>query len=119
MLRVEDWVEERRKVGAKVMVRVRPWKSRLWLCLGKAAVTMETNALWRKLMDPGGPMHLCSLRKQQSDLLIMPMFSSYLFSYFYRVSIVCPRNNINRCCFDYFCILTGQEIAVDFLNRSV
>lgn len=43
MPRVEDWVEERRKVGSKVMVRVRPWKSRLWLCLGKARIVEEAH----------------------------------------------------------------------------
>lgn len=102
------------------MATARPWKAKLWLSQKRQlAVSHKDTRVAEEAYGPRRTHAFVRLWKQQSHPLIMPMFSSSLYSYFYSVSIVCPRNNINRCCFDYFCILMGQEIAIDFLNRSV
>lgn len=43
----------------------------------------------------------------------------YLFSYFAVSQLFVLEIISSRCCFDYFCVLMDQKIAVDFLNRSI
>lgn len=43
----------------------------------------------------------------------------YLLSYFAVSQLFVLEIISSRCCFDYFCILMDQKIAIDFLNRSI
>lgn len=63
-------------------------------------------------------------RAQENSLLQVVKFCPkadvvYLLSYFAVSQLFVLEIISSRCCFDDFCILMDQKIAIDFLNRSI
>lgn len=91
--------------------------SKLWFCLGEAAVSHEDEHIAEQAHRAQEDAFVQALEVSVKFCPNADIF--YLLSCFVVSQLFVPEIISSRCCFDYFCILMGQEIAIGFLNRSI